>query len=73
MLRIRFEDLVLKYDHTLKKIYDFLGENKETHVNKKRHFDPLLSSKNIGLWKNYPHKNEIDKIYFGLKDYCCNI
>lgn len=70
VLRIHFEDLVMEYDNALELIYGFLGESEETHKQKMKYFDPAVSSKNIGLWKNYPHQNEIDQIYSQLKNYC---
>lgn len=70
VLRIRFEELVMDYEETLKIIYQFLGENEETHIRKKLFLNPSISAKNIGLWKSHPHQDEIDQIYSRLKDYC---
>ena len=70
ILRIRYEDLILNYNKTLKIVYDFVGENKENHVNKFKYFNPDLSKKNIGIWKNYEKVEEINLIYNELKEYC---
>ena len=70
VLRLRFEELVLDYDNTLLKVYKFLGENENTHINKKKYFNPSISQKNIGLWKTYSNQDDIHKIYSALKDQC---
>jgi len=70
VLRISFEKLVMDYEETLKVIYRFLGENEETHAKKRLFFNPSVSARNIGLWKSYPHQDEIDQIYSRLRDYC---
>jgi hypothetical protein len=70
VLRIRFEDLVLDYELTLKKIYEFLGETPEIHIKKGEFFKPELSSKNIGLWKKMTDQTVISKIESALKPYC---
>lgn len=51
ILRLRFEDIVLKYEETIANILNFLGETPSIHVRKKNFFDPEKSIKNIGLWK----------------------
>jgi len=70
VLRIRFEELVMDYVKTLERIYDFLGEDESTHERKLQFFNPDISRKNVGLWKEYPNQHEIQKIYTILKDYC---
>lgn len=70
VLRIHFEKLVTEYEDTLKVIYNFLGESEHTHKHKKKYFDPDVSSKNTGLWKNFKQQAEIKKIYNNLKEYC---
>lgn len=70
VLRILFEDLVLDYELTLKKIYDFLDETPEIHIKKGEFFKPELSSRNIGLWKKMTDQTVISKIESALKPYC---
>lgn len=70
VLRINFEDIVIKYEDTLKTIYKFLGESERTHIKKNKFFNPLISDKNVGLWKNYPHQNEIELIKKNLDEFC---
>lgn len=70
VLRLRFEELVMDYEGILNRIYEFLGESKETHINKLQFFNPSLSCKNVGIWKNYSQQDEIEKIYDALKP-CC--
>jgi len=70
ILRINFEDLVLKYDKTLKKILQFLSMYNYSHTNKKKYFNPNISIKNIGIYKNYKNQHEIELIYNHLKEYC---
>ncbi|MGM0567666.1 MAG: sulfotransferase [Elusimicrobiota bacterium] len=62
ILRIRFEDLIDKYEKTLKQILNFLNENEEIHKNKKKYFNPKASKKNIGLYKRYNNPGAIQKI-----------
>lgn len=52
VLRLRFEDIVLNYEQTLQKIYEFTGTNASQHLEKKKYFNPEKSSKNIGLWES---------------------
>lgn len=70
VLRIQFEDLVLKYDETLKNILQFLSVKNYKHIHKKKYFNPGISIKNIGIWKDYKNKHEIELIYNNLKEYC---
>jgi hypothetical protein len=70
ILRIRFEDLVLEYDHMVTRILDFLGEVGSIHATPKKYFDPTVSIKNVGMWKQYGRQGEIEKIYRELREYC---
>ncbi|MBU0925230.1 hypothetical protein KKG81_10120 [bacterium] len=74
-LRINFENLVLDYENTLDKIFIFLNENRSIHKYPKKYFDPEISKKGVGMWKNVDGqlKKDIDKIYLELKDYCLDI
>lgn len=62
VLYINFEDLILKYEDTVSRILDFLGESKDIHINKLKYLKPDDSKKNIGIWKRYAHQDDIRKI-----------
>jgi len=57
---IYFEDLVLNYEATINDIFSFLKINKLHHDSKKKYFDPEKSRKNILLWKNSSHREELE-------------
>lgn len=75
ILRLSFEDLVLKYDITRKRIFDFIEEDESIHVAPKKYFDPEISRKGVGMWKNVQGqlKKDVEKIYLELKEYCIEI
>lgn len=70
ILHLRFEKLVLDYENTINEITGFLGLDESNHVQKGIRFAPEKSKNNIGLWKNYDGKEEIDFIYKHLKEFC---
>jgi hypothetical protein len=70
VLKVNFEDLVLDYDKTLKKLYDFLQINDSLHIHKQKYFKPSSSSKGIQMWKNTHRKKEIEYISKNLSEYC---
>jgi len=70
ILRIQFEDLVLKYDKTLKNILQFLSIKKYKHIHKKKYFNQSVSINNVGIWKNYKNQNEMKLIKEYLGKYC---
>lgn len=69
-LIIRFEDFVFEYDRISQKIMTFLNLKKENHVSPMGFFDPEISSKNIGLYKNFRDQDVITKIEKELSGYC---
>ena len=69
VLRVKFEDLIYKYDDTLNIIINHLGFNKEDHINRKSRFNPELSIKNTQLCNNIIYKDEIKIIEKELKEY----
>ena len=71
-LVIKFEDLVLNYDETTKKIMDFVGLKPEDHVAPKSVFDPEISKVNIGAWKEFIDQDFMKKIAEALPEYCYN-
>lgn len=75
ILRLTFEDLVLNYEETLLRLFNFLEEDKSIHKYPKRYFDPEISKKGIRMWKNVDGqlKKDIEYIYQNLKEYCLNV
>ncbi len=69
ILRIHFEDLIYKYDDTLKTIIKFLGYEKVQHINKRKYFIPEESIKNTQLFKNKKYAKEAKYIAENLKEY----
>ena len=67
-LMVRFEELVLNYDHTIEAIFDYLEIQKKRHVMPRRSFNPSNSARGIGLWKT-DKCIEIEKITAELADY----
>ena len=69
-LVLRFEDIVLKYDESRKKIFDFIGEDLSHHVAPKSIFDPAISAINIGAYKAFVDQDFIRQIEERLGKYC---
>ena len=69
VLRIHFEDLIYKYDDTVKKIEKFIGFKPEDHINKKTRFIPEMSIKNTQTYSSEVYKDEIKIIENKLKSY----
>lgn len=70
ILRLRFEEIVMNYDETLQKIYNFLDIDNSKHIRKGDFFKPELSKKNIGLWKLMEDQTNIKLIEKALSKYC---
>lgn len=51
VLFVRFEDLVLDYEKTLNKLYEWLEVSPSGHLKKGKIFDPKISSSNVGQWR----------------------
>ena len=69
ILRINYEDFILKHEQVQKIIYDFLGISNYT-LKKNIKFNPINSKNNIGIWKKYQHLPEIKKIQIELAEFC---
>ena len=70
VLRVHFEDLIYKYEETVKTIENFVGFDSDKHINKKRRFNPDLSIKNTQLFNGKTdYENEIKIIEKELKEY----
>lgn len=68
-LNIYFEDLILNYEATKKKIFDYIGFDDFDSYLGKRILKPEISKKNISYWKNYEFQNEIKEIEAALPEY----
>lgn len=68
ILHVRFEDLCLEYDATVKKIFDFLDIDPARHTASRTSFIPEKSRLGVGLWRNYSKKDEIAFIARELPD-----
>ena len=66
---INFEDLICNYDVMKEDIEKFVGLKPSQHINIKKYFNPLVSKKNIGIWKEYQNQDVIQKIKELLSDF----
>ena len=75
ILKLNFEKLVLDYETSKELILSFLGEDESIHIYPKKYFDPSVSKKGVGHWKNATGtiKKEISIINAELKEYCIDI
>ena len=64
-----YEDLVLNYDKTVQELFTRVGINSSLHTKKKKFFNPVQSSKNVGIWKKIRNSEEIKLIEKELKDH----
>ena len=53
VMYLKFEDLIINYDETILKIFDFLGIKPEDHNNKGNCLKTEVSIKNIGIWRKF--------------------
>lgn len=72
ILYVRFEDLILDYNNTTKKILEFLGVSEEQHIDRQKYLQPEKSAKNIGIWKQYydKYKDALDAIAAEVPELC---
>lgn len=70
VLRIRFEDLTMRYDETVERILTHLGEPTGVHVRRREKFDPEVSRRNVGIWREHERPEDIRWIEAELGDYC---
>lgn len=72
VMYLRFEDLIINYDETRKKIFEFLGVKEEDHINMGKCLKTEVSIKNIGIWRKfYPTcKDAIDVLESSLPELC---
>lgn len=69
-LMIRFEDMVLKYEETTKKIMNFIGMDPLHHVAPKSVFDPAISVVNVGAYKQFIDQDFMKQIEEKMPEYC---
>lgn len=70
VLRIHFEDLIYKYDDTLKKVMNHLNFTEQMHINKKKRFIPELSIKNTQIFNSSnKYDEEMQILERELKEY----
>lgn len=70
LLSLRFEDIVLDYDESCSKVESFVGLTAAQHVRKHQGFDPAVSRLNVGIYKKFLTREEAEKIYSELREYC---
>ncbi len=58
VLKVQFEDMIYRYDDTVKLIEEFVGVKDYDHVAKKEYFQPERSIKNTKLWHKYPSEED---------------
>lgn len=69
--KIRFEDLIYKYEETTSEIKEFLNFKEKNHKMKNKYLDVKISINNTQLFNRYSnYKKEIDIIEKELKEYC---
>ena len=65
-----FEKLIREYDATVAEIEKFLHLDSTSHVLVKQKFDPAVSAKGVGIWKNHPElSNDMKKIESTLTNF----
>ena len=69
VLHMPFEGLIFDYQSCVEKILDFLDIDPARHVEPQTHFIPSHSKKNVGLWRQSDHKDEIKFITAELSEY----
>lgn len=62
VMKIRFEDLIYRYDEIVEKIENFVGFDSASHVSPFSGFNPKRSYNNTRMFKDYPDQNEIHYI-----------
>ncbi|MDC1416922.1 sulfotransferase [Flavobacteriaceae bacterium] len=72
VLRIKYEDFILKHDETSRLIFNHIGLTNFSK-NKNSLFNVHDSKKNIGLWKKYRDLPEIIQIETQLANYCYQV
>lgn len=70
ILKVQFEDLIYRYDESVKQIEQFLGIEEKEHTKKYVFFDPSVSIKNTQIYQRVGmKKEELDLIEKELHEY----
>ena len=70
IIYMNFEDLIYRYDETVKLVESFTGLKKSDHTKKFTRLNPKKSVNNTQLWKRYPkYQKDIEYIEKELKEY----
>lgn len=72
VLQIRFEDLIRDHQTVVPRVFEFLGVPMSRHVRRGTVFVPERSAKNIGIWKQYSRKDEMQYFEDQLPEYLVN-
>ncbi len=70
---LQYEELILDYENTKVKIFDFLEIDESLHTRKREFLKPEESKKFIGIYKNFENQKDIQLIEERLKEYCLDI
>ncbi len=62
VLNIKFEDLIFKYNDTVRALELFFGLDSKDHVDKNKYFVPGISQNNCRLWNRYKGEEEAMRI-----------
>jgi len=68
ILRLRFEDFLLDHEIARARAFAFLGLDPKRHARAGQHLQPAVSAKNVGLWKHYSRRDEIEYIADALPE-----
>lgn len=71
ILYLMIEDIIYDYENTLDLLYNFLGLSKDSHINKRKYFNPDISINWTKLWeRNHGYEKQIKVIEEELREYC---
>lgn len=68
VLQVRFEDLVLRYDETVARIFAFLDIDRRRHKAPRTRLVPETSAQNVGLWRRYSEQDAMAYITGALPE-----
>ena len=66
---INYEDIVLNYETTVRKIEQYLEYEPNQHLRMFKNFDPKTSNRFVGIYKSMT-SDDISIIHSELKTYC---
>lgn len=72
VLKLRFEDLIRDHKVQVPNIFNFLSIPLSSHIRPRSVFVPERSGKNIGIWRRYSCKDELQYIEKELPEYLVN-